>query len=279
MRHIVFVNALLFLGFLLFVPLSEAGRFKTKLEINKQFRHCIFKEKRKLRVCLKERKMARREQGVSFRDDVAKARAGLQEIKAKVLDHARVTYEEDQDGNHYINLTIKLGKIQLNHFSYSPPQMHSSLHIYPAPNGSQISLHIYEEDLYRYTQYDMLSLVGRENFPMFINGIHHDTLSGIRSSINGKVVDIYADGTYDIFGGYFTVLKWGDLLEKVNKWKNDQKFLSLFPDLTGIPIPVFVKGVKIGKINLLGYGEQHLNAGILLRINFTSLKEVALLTN
>ncbi len=284
MNNIIIVNALLLLGFLCFsfAPrTAEASSFdefkarmKIRMQIEKDFKNCLFKEKKKLSICLKERKAARQEMEVSFKHNWQRFVERAKEIRDKIREHSEITFTQDGDGKYYINVAVDAPKLNLGAFSYTIPELSSSIQVAPVENGSQIVLKIYEEDLYRYTDYEVLKLPGRETFPLFIDGTIHDGLSGVEKEINGKKVQVYADGHYQVFGSYVEVPKVGDLFDSVNNWKNGVKILQLFPDISGLPLPLYGKGQKIGKINILGYDESHTHAGILIRLDYEALKNI-----
>ncbi|MBL7663843.1 MAG: hypothetical protein JNM93_01830 [Bacteriovoracaceae bacterium] len=185
----------------------------------------------------------------------------------------KVSYELGNDSiGEYVRVSFK-GKLvdKLDVFSEQPGGIDSTIAVTADGDTKTLSLTIYTTDLEKWTPGENLQTSEGRSFPKFLDGESFDYLWGF--NIKDGKAQFYLDPGYKVVGIYFNLNTVGNLISKVNAFKNKIPVLKdIIGDINSIPYAIKIKKQKVARIYALANDTNGTNSGFLLLIDHDKLK-------
>lgn len=264
---------------LMSLPAVGQSRWELKKMCRKDMKTC--KKSHSGKYCRDLKKKCRQENDVTFKDDVKLFKAKVSEIVAKVVGQVSVVMGVDEENQEYMRVSFEskaLGNV--GDFTYSPEMISSFIEVVKGDSSDkkELGLTIYTKDMENLEIGRPLQTSDGRYFPKFIDGVKHESLFGIPFDVAGKDnYQLYLDPTANIIGAFLPVVVSGDLISKLNRFKNEElgKVGEIFPDVNSLPVTVTVDGVKVGRVAILSYDANGTNSGVVVLFDIEKLKSVA----
>ncbi len=224
--------------------------------------------------CRKEKRDCRKENGVTFVDDLIYAKTQVQVLIRKVLENVTLELGEDPDLGEYIELDVQSGKLNgLSDFDFVPGQLKSSVGIGHVNGKAEVRIRVYTYDMEHSTGASELQTSPGRKFPRFLGGRVFDSLFGYAFAVGGTSgYQFYIDPKEKVIGVTIPSGAVGQLLSEVNSLKNQIKYVKdIVPNFNSIPLPVTYNKHKVGRISLLSSDSNGKNSGVVILFDHTAL--------
>jgi hypothetical protein len=207
---------------------------------------------------------------------IKELRKQRKELHSLVKGGKKVSYElgEDENGE-WVRLFItgkiinKVGDFKLD---VSEKGIYSNVGVVTVGDHKELQLQIYTSDLEGFTPgQDLQTSPGRE-FPRFF-GTRHQTLWGVPFKQNKY--HMYLDAGTGIFGVYANIDGVGNLINKVNDFKNKIPVIQdIIPNINSLPVPLKIKKKKVITIYALAHDANNERGGLVLLVDHYKLVEL-----
>ena len=126
-------------------------------------------------------------------------------------------------------------------------------------------------DMERWTPGENLQTSEGRSFPNFY-GARHETLWGF--ALKGNKYQLYLDPGTGLFGVYMNVDGVGNVINKVNNFKNKVPVLKdLIPNINAIGAGIKIKKKKVAKIYALSHDENtNERGGVLVLVDYNRIR-------
>jgi hypothetical protein len=235
----------------------------------------ICKKENKNKTCRKIKKECRIQNKVTLKDDIKHVKEQILNLGNQVARNVEMELSHDNTGEYILIrfITKRLGRI--NDMTYIPHGMHSHIAIINHIENQHVEFKIYTHDLESNQVGEYLQTSPGRIFPKFINGKRYQQLFGQQFSFAGvDNYQIYFDPKNKVFGMFIPQDLSGSFIDWLNNLKEQLGQIgTILPNINSIPVNIKLNKQKVGRVSMLAYDQNQLNAGIVILLDHSEVKQ------